>query len=256
MRSYLDAIARARAQERAEAFTRAKLRCRLGRACLPSPPQRTQMRESVRVTVRDEMPDARSPVQKPLAYLTREEVERFFRAIPRSKLRDRTLFDLIYRHGLRRGEAAQLTLDDVRGGKVWVARLKRGIPGAYPLHPRSNRLLSAYLPMRPIDGCPYLFRTRRRTGTPISGGEINRLFREYATAADLPASRCHVHVLRHSIGVHLMNAGWDIADVQDWLGHRDISSTMIYAQITNKRREARYKTTVRSREIARTEGGG
>jgi len=212
------------------------------------------MRETVRVTLRDEMADVRGPVQKPLAYLTREEVERFFRAIPAVNLRDRTLFDLIYRHGLRRGEAAQLTLDDVRGGKVWIARLKRGIPGAYPLHPRSNRLLGAYLPMRPMDGCQYLFRTRRRTGAPISGGEINRLFREYATVADLPESRRHVHVLRHSIGVHLMNAGWDIADVQDWLGHRDISSTMIYAQITNKRREARYKTTVRSREIARTEG--
>jgi hypothetical protein len=68
------------------------------------------MRETVRVTLRDEMADVRSLVQKPLAYLTREEVERFFRAIPTVNLRDRTLFDLIYRHGLRRGEAAQLTL--------------------------------------------------------------------------------------------------------------------------------------------------
>lgn len=49
-----------------------------------------------------------------------------------------------------------------------------------------------------------------------------------------------------------MNVGWDISDVQDWLGHRDISSTLIYAQITNKRREERYKTIIRSREIART----
>jgi site-specific recombinase XerD len=51
-----------------------------------------------------------------------------------------------------------------------------------------------------------------------------------------------------------MNAGWDAADVRDWLGHRDISSTMIYAQVTNKRREERYRATVRSREIARTGG--
>ena len=51
-----------------------------------------------------------------------------------------------------------------------------------------------------------------------------------------------------------MNAAWDIADMQDWLGHRHISSTMIYAQITNKRREARYKATLRSREIAKTDG--
>lgn len=217
-------------------------------------PQRTQMWKSVRIAIRDWMANERTPAQAPVLYLTRQEVERFFHAIPQPNLRDRLLFDLTYRHGLRRGEAAQLTLDDVRGGKIWVARLKRGIPGGYPLHPRSKQLLRAYLPVRPADPCDYLFRGRRRTAAPLSGGEINRLFRQYATAAQLPESRRHVHVLRHSIGVHLMNAAWDIADVQDWLGHRHISSTMIYAQITNKRREARYKTTLRSREIARTDG--
>ena len=212
------------------------------------------MWKSVRIAARGWMANERTPAQAPVLYLTRDEVERFFHAIPQSNLRDRLLFDLTYRHGLRRGEAARLTLDDVRGGKIWVARLKRGIPGGYPLHPRSKQLLRAYLPVRPADPCDYLFRGRRRTATPLSGGEINRLFRQYATASQLPESRRHVHVLRHSIGVHLMNAAWDIADVQDWLGHRHISSTMIYAQITNKRREARYKTTLRSREIARTDG--
>jgi integrase/recombinase XerD len=187
-------------------------------------------------------------------YLTREGVERFFQAIPAVKIRDRALFDLIYRHGLRRREAAQLTLDDVQDGKIWIARVKRGVPGGYPLHPRSKQLLRAYLTARPDDGSRYLFRTRRRSGKPMSGAEINRVFHEYATAAGLPPRSCHVHVLRHSIGTHLMNAGWDVADVKDWLGHRDISSTMIYAQITNKRREERYRETLRSREIARTGG--
>ena len=47
-----------------------------------------------------------------------------------------------------------------------------------------------------------------------------------------------------------MNAGWDAADVQDWLGHRDIASTMIYAAVTNKRREAKYEKALLSEEIA------
>ena len=221
---------------------------------LKAVPQRTQMWKSVRIAARDWMANERTPAQAPVPYLTRDEVERFFHAIPQSNPRDRLLFDLIYRHGLRRGEAAQLTLDDVRGGKIWIARLKRGVPGGYPLHPRSKQLLRAYLPVRPADPCDYLFRGRRRTAAPLSGGEINRLFRQYATTAQLPERRRHLHVLRHSIGVHLRNAAWDIADVQDWLGHRHISSTMIYAQITNQRREARYKATERSREIARTDG--
>lgn len=212
------------------------------------------MWKSIRIVIRDWMATRQPPAQRPVSYLTREEVEQFFRAIPQGKIRDRLLFDLIYRHGLRRGEAAQLTLDDVRGGKIWIARLKHGVPGGYPLHPRSNQLLRTYLDIRPSDPCDYLIRSRRRNASPLSGGEINRLFASYAALAHLPESRRHVHVLRHSIGVHLMNAAWDIADVQDWLGHRHISSTMIYAQVTNQRREARYQATLHSREIARTDG--
>jgi len=71
------------------------------------------------------MPEDRSPAQQPFAYLTREEVEGFFNAIPTTNLRDRLLFDLIYRHGLRRREAAQLKLEDVQDGKIWIARVKR-----------------------------------------------------------------------------------------------------------------------------------
>jgi site-specific recombinase XerD len=47
-----------------------------------------------------------------------------------------------------------------------------------------------------------------------------------------------------------MTAGWDLADVQDWLGHRDIKSTLVYARIVNKRREMRYEEALLSKEIA------
>jgi type 1 fimbriae regulatory protein FimB len=185
-------------------------------------------------------------------YLTKQEVERFFQAIPRRNVRDVLLFDLIYRHGLRRSEAALLTLDDLRDGKIWVERCKHGVSNAYPLHPRSKVLLRSYLRRR-RDTSPYLF-PGRRAGNGLSGGEINRLFHIYAAAAELPSVRSHAHVLRHAIGVHLADAAWDVADVQDWLGHRDISSTLIYFRITNKRREQRYRATLRSRAIARTDG--
>jgi len=192
--------------------------------------------------------------QGAIKYLTRGEVERFFRKIPEGNVRDLLLFDLIYRHGLRRSEAGLLRQEDVRDGKIWIARRKHGLSGAYPLHPRSKELLARYLNERPT-GSVYLLRSRRHGDGPLSGGEVNRLFHGYAAVADLPADRRHVHVLRHSIGVHLANANWDIADVQDWLGHRDISSTLIYFRITNKRREAKYRSALRSREIARTDGG-
>lgn len=46
----------------------------------------------------------------------------------------------------------------------------------------------------------------------------------------------------------------DISDVQDWLGHTDISSTQVYAKITNKRRDAMYEESLRSEAIAANNG--
>lgn len=187
---------------------------------------------------------------KPLSYLSKDEVERFFRAIPQSNLRDRLLFELMYRHGLRRIEAAHIRVEDIANDRLWVTRAKHGISGEYPLHPRTAKLLDAYLRARPSDGCPYLLRSRQTSQIPLATTTIYAAFRSYATAAGLPLDKRHPHVLRHSIAVHLMNAGVDAADVQDWLGHVNIATTMIYAQVTNKRREETFRRLVRSREVA------
>ena len=188
-------------------------------------------------------------------YLTKDEVARFFRAIPKENVRDRLLFNLMYLHGLRRGEVAILTVARECGdGRIFVSRLKHGVSKAYQLFPSSLGLLARYLRERGDDACPYLFRGRQFRCAPLSGRLIDHLFRRYATAAGLPDDRRHSHVLRHSIGVHMANEGFDISDVGDHLGHADLTSTAIYFEITDKRRAANFQRMLRSREIERRGG--
>jgi len=195
--------------------------------------------------------DCRAKRHAEIFYLTKEEVEAFFRCV--QSLRDRLMFDLIYRHGLRRQEVGLIRLRDLLpDGTVWITRVKNGLSGPYQLHPVTRRLVDRYLRERRKDGCLYLLRGRQRRATPLSSSLVYQLFRRYAAEAGLPEERRHVHVLRHSIAVHLMNEGLDVADVQDWLGHRRITSTLVYARITSKRRRDSYARILESREIAAT----
>jgi len=187
-----------------------------------------------------------------IKHLTKEQLRAFFRAIPRENIRDRLLFNIMYLHALRRGEAAILTLDSFQDDMIHVARLKGGRSLSYDMFPSTIKLLRRYLAIRRNDGCAYLFRGLRRACTPLSGRTIDGLFRQYATAAGLPSALRHSHVLRHSLGTHLANEGVDIADAAEQLGHTDLNSTAIYFEITNRRRAKIHRRMLRSTEIVRT----
>jgi len=191
-----------------------------------------------------------------IKYLEKEEVLRLFKAIHYKNFRDRCLFDLIYRHGLRRIEAAWLKKEWINNGRIWIKRAKNGISQEYDLHPDSKLIINFYLNQRGKDKNPFLFITRESGDkNSISAEMIYHLFKKYSVIAEIPSDKQFVHTLRHSIAVHLLNAGWDVSDVKDWLGHKDIKNTMVYAKISNIRRKKQFKKLLKSKEIANTLGG-
>jgi len=190
---------------------------------------------------------ARVPRER-YVYLTRREVDLLFDQI--ADLRDRALFGTMYYFGLRASEVGLLLREYVnfRTRRIYIPRLKGGVPGEKVMTADCRRLLQSYLQSR-RDALPYVFPSRN--ARPVSRKRIDALFRHYATQVGLPPHKRHSHCLRHSIATHLIDAGQSLEYVQDHLGHRSIQSTGVYAKISDAKRERVAAQIELAREVAK-----
>jgi type 1 fimbriae regulatory protein FimB len=167
-------------------------------------------------------------------YLTEEELTRLMKQVLKepnayNRLRNTAIFTVMYWRGLRASEVGKFKHSSWRQqtGRLYVERLKGSLTSEPILSPAETRALKAWTRVRGHAPGP-LFPSREG-GKGIARGMLHVLMARYATAADLPQHLRHCHALKHSIGTHLMGK-LAVEKVQAWLGHRDIRSTMVYAQ--------------------------
>jgi len=188
------------------------------------------------------------PEIKSIKYLTQDELKRLFAAI--ESKRDKAIFLLTYYHGLRASEVGNLQVEDVdlSRGRIRILRLKHSQGGEYPMHPNEIKALKAWLKERK-NGVA-LFPSNR--GTPIHRRTLDYIMKKYGEKAGLPEDKRHMHVLKHTIATHMLDAGTDIRAVQDWIGHKNIQNTTVYAAISNKARDENAKKAFASPMIVST----
>lgn len=181
-------------------------------------------------------PVRRNHIQKmsrPLPrHLRDEQVEDFFDVV--KGYRDKAMFILMLRCGLRVEEVANLTMGviDIKRRTILVEDGKGGKDRIVYMSNDALQALSSYLKARPASRARKIFLSEKgeSKGQPISIRGIQRRMERYARKAKIKLS---CHHLRHTMATQMLNADTDLSTIQDLLGHSSVKTTQRYCRISN-----------------------
>ena len=156
--------------------------------------------------------------------------------------RDKAMLEVLYATGIRVSELIGLNVDDVSltGGFLRCASGEK--LRLIPLYPEAVSVLRDYIEnVRPsMVAAP----GERSLFVNVSGERMSRqglwkIIKYYQEKAHID-KEITPHTLRHSFAAHLLENGADLRSIQEMLGHSDISSTQVYAQLVKQNLKAVY----------------
>ncbi|MDO8616832.1 MAG: site-specific tyrosine recombinase XerD [Dehalococcoidia bacterium] len=159
------------------------------------------------------------------------------RATPEAK-RDRAMLELLYATGMRVTELVSLDMSNLNldPRSPYVRCLGKGAKErTIPFHDQALEALTDYLE----EGRPLMVRNKNEVALFVNrrGERLTRqgfwlILKGYARAANL-SSDITPHTLRHSFATHMLRGGMPLRNVQEMLGHANISTTQVYTHLTS-----------------------
>ena len=151
--------------------------------------------------------------------------------------------------GLRSCEVLNLQLEDLQLADGQIRILGKGDkPRVLPLPPEIIDVLDKYLRLeRPLTNSPFLFVSLkgRQRGRPLTPAGLRSLFRHHRLRTQVRLA--NPHRFRHTFGAEMVRAGVSLPALQHLMGHAQIQTTLIYANLAPQDVWRQYAEAVRKR---------
>ena len=198
----------------------------------------------------------REPRRLPGTILSSKEMKRLLRQPNTSTVlgfRDRTMYEVLYSTGLRISELIGMRVQDLTLSQetIFIPETKHYKDRCVPIGATACRYLAEYLKrvrpllirVNPRSTCPpkppakagsvvpspeLVFLSR--LGRMLDDGGVQQKLRIYATRAGIE-KHLTVHVFRHTLATDMLRRGADLRQIQELLGHRQLTTTQIYTHI-------------------------
>ncbi len=153
------------------------------------------------------------------------------------EIRDKAMLETLYATGIRVSELISLKLSDINLHQGHLICRDYNKERMIPLGTQARKALSRYIDH---SRCILLEDEDEETlfvncaGQPMSRQGFWKIIKQYSKKAGIKAD-ITPHTIRHSFAAHLVENGADLRSVQEMLGHSDISTTQIYAHLSNSK---------------------
>lgn len=181
-----------------------------------------------------------------------EEVDNLLTSIKIDSLkgiRDRALLELMYGCGLKASETVNLKLDNLNLKMGYIICIdSKGIERIIPFGDMAGKALLNYQNARESiekEKTDFLF--LNLSGTKLSRQGLWKILKERAVSAGI-IKKIDLNTLRHSFAFHLLSNGADIKSIQEMMGYKELTTTLMYVNIKkrNKLREVYKKAHPRA----------